>query len=132
MPVSYSSDAAAQVIRIRCTGYTTFPEVMDHFRTFQNDVQCPDRAHVLLDLTEITSLPESHQLRAAGTTIGLLRPTVCFGACAIVASSDAMFGTARMFEVFADEYFHSTQVFRTGAEAEEWLATRARAQSAGA
>ncbi len=57
-------------------------------------------------------------------SIADVRGRVKFGACAIVAPRDAMFGMMRMFEVFAQKSFRATAVFRTLAEAEAWLATQ--------
>ena len=59
---------------------------------------------MLLDLSEITSLPTSSQLSAVTTEIARVRPRVQFDGCAIIASRDALFGMARMFEVFAESY----------------------------
>ena len=40
----------------------------------------------------------------AGLARGPVR-AASFGGCAIIASRDALFGMARMFEVFAENYF---------------------------
>jgi malate/lactate dehydrogenase len=37
--------------------------------------------------------------------VARVRPRVQFDGCAIIASRDALFGMARMFEVFAESYF---------------------------
>ena len=101
-------------------------QVVDHFRMLEEDPACPGRLDVLLDLSETTSLPESTQLKVVSDEIGRIRSTIQFGACAIVATRDALFGMARMFEVFAAERFHETRVFRILDEAEQWLATSQR------
>jgi hypothetical protein len=69
------------------------------------------------------SLPETEHLKSAASEIDRLRPKVEWGACAIVASSDAQFGLSRMFQVFAEEYFSDSLVFREFEEAERWLAS---------
>jgi hypothetical protein len=50
-----------------------------------------------------------------------VRPRVQFDGCAIIASRDAVFGMARMFEVFAESYFRASRVFRTMDEGTRWL-----------
>jgi hypothetical protein len=57
---------------------------------------------VLLDLSETTSLPGRIELRAVTTEIARIRPFVSLGRLAIVASRDALFGMARMFQAFAE------------------------------
>ncbi len=122
MPVIYQIDREKGLIRTRCVGYVTLPEVADHFRRLMED---PDRLSpldVLLDLREVTSLPSDDQLKAVGEEIRRIHDTLEFGACAIVASSDVLFGTAEVFEVFAAPGFRVTKVFRGPTEAESWLA----------
>jgi len=46
---------------------------------------------------------------------------VRFGAIAIVAASEAIFGMARVFETFTERHFSRTGVFRNREAAERWL-----------
>jgi len=96
--------------------------VIDHFRVLERDPNCPDHVDVLLDLSEQTSIPTNENLRDVTREIGRIRNNVQFGTCAIVACSDALFGMLRMLEVFTEEYFRESHVFRTTSEAEAWLA----------
>jgi len=100
----------------------TIEEVVDHFRTLEHDPDCPDHVDVLLDLSEETSIPKTENLRRVTSEISRIQARVQFGACAIVACTDALFGMLRMFEVFAEEYFRESRVFRSVSEAEAWLA----------
>jgi len=121
MPITYEIDKARGVIRTRCVGHVVFAEVAEHFRTLFLDPACPERLDVLLDLSEMTSVPGVEQLKAVPGEIGRIRDRVRFEACAIVATSDLLFGLTRMFEVFAEEQFRTTCVFRDASEAEAWL-----------
>jgi hypothetical protein len=121
MPVVYEIDKARGLIRTRCLGHVTFEEVIGHFPTLAQDPECPPRLDVLLDLSEMTSLPDAPKLREVSAEIGKVRDRVRFGACAIVAPRDVLFGMLRMFEVYAEERFDATRVFREVAEAEAWL-----------
>jgi hypothetical protein len=120
MPISYRIDRERGWIETRCSGPVTLPQVRAHFDELQADPRCPRHADVLLDLTEITSLPTSPQIRAAAERVALV-DNIVFEACAIVTGSDAWFGMARMFEVFARGYFADIRTFRGRREAEEWL-----------
>jgi hypothetical protein len=121
MPVIYQIDRAKQLVRTRCTGATTLDEVLQHFAVLVQDPECPDRLNVLLDLSEMTSLPASGQLRVVASEIARIVPRVQFLNCAIIAPNDALFGMARMFEVFAEQHFAATRVFRTREEGVIWL-----------
>jgi len=124
MPVKYKIDKANRIIRTRCTGLVTIEEVVDHFRVLELDPDCPDRADVLLDLSEEISIPEKANLQKIAEEIRRIRGRVQFGTCAIIAGTDALFGMLRMFEVFAEQYFRESFVFRTVDEAEVWLASQ--------
>ena len=122
MPVTYQIDANTKTVRTTCIGPVMLEDVIEHFHTLQQDPSCPSHLDVLLDVSGITSLPEKHELRTVTRTIAEISGRVTFGDCAIVASRDAVFGMMRMFEVFAQQYFRLTRVFRTVSEAEAWLA----------
>jgi hypothetical protein len=130
MPVKYQIDKANRIIRTRCTGLVTIEEVIAHFRVLERDPDCPDRVDVLLDLSEETSIPEKANLEEVTEEIRRIRGRVQFGTCAIIACSDALFGMLRMFEVFAEQYFRESCVFRTADEAEVWLASQRPTTSA--
>jgi hypothetical protein len=121
MPVTYLIDKAEGLIRTRCVGDVTLEEVADHFRELVENPDCPERLDVLLDLSEMITLPESEQLRSVGSIISRVLPKVHFGACAIVATRDALYGMIRVFEVFAEHQFASLKIFRDHSEAEMWL-----------
>ena len=124
MPVKYQIDKANRIIRTRCTGEVTIEEVVDHFRELERDPDLPDRADVLLDLSQETSVPEKANLQEIANEIRRIRSRVQFVTCAIVACTDALFGMLRMLEVFAEQYFHESRVSRSVDEAEIWLASR--------
>jgi hypothetical protein len=132
MPVTYKIDREHRTIHTKCTGPVTIEEVVDHFRTLGRDPSCPDCVDVLLDLSEQTTIPTKENLEEVTRAIHCVQGRVQFGACAIVASQDALFGMLRMLEVFAEKYFRETYVFRTKHEAETWLAARHRKRTASA
>jgi len=121
MPVTYSINGEALLIRTKCSGNLTLQEVLNHFRTLRDDPACPDRLDVLLDCTEIINLPQSRQLEAVGCEIRNLRKRLRFGFCAVVAPRDALFGMLQVFAVIAQDYFREICVLRSTEEAETWL-----------
>lgn len=121
MPVTYSIDAKEKLIRTRCVGNVTLPEVIAHFRELEHDPNCIGRLDVLLDVSETSSLPESAQISAVTLEVKKLQKRVEFANCAVVATRDALFGMLKIFEVMTQPYFHAVQVFRGVAEAEAWL-----------
>lgn len=124
MPVTYSIDGAAKIIRTACSSPLTFPEVLEHFRALNQDPACTGHLDVLLDVSDADALPAASQLGAVATELASVRSKVQFGKCAVVATRDAMYGMMRMFEVLTARYFEAIHVFRNSAEAEAWLVSR--------
>jgi hypothetical protein len=121
MPITYRIDSELNRIVTRCTGETMLKEVLGHFDELEADPDVPKHADVLLDLTEITNLPNVGQIRAAAERAGDASRKVGFGSCAIVVGSEAWFGMARVFEAFTERYFERGSVFRSREAAEVWL-----------
>jgi hypothetical protein len=121
VPVTYKIDADKRTVRTKCIGRVTLHEVINHFRTLQQDSNCPDCLDVFLDLSEVESLPETVQLSTVVSEMKRIMSQVRFNACAILASRDAVFGMMRVFEVMAKECFRVTCTFRVADEAEAWL-----------
>lgn len=124
MPITYQLDADKRTIRTKAAGYVTLQEVIDHFRTLEQDPECPERPDVFLDLSGVDSLPETPQLSTVIAELERIRPKVRFEACAILASRDALFGMMRMFEALAENLFRVTCTFRIATEAEAWLGSQ--------
>jgi hypothetical protein len=130
MPVQYEIDRERRIIRTRCIEPVTVEEVVEHFCILARDPCCPKFVDVLLDLSEQTTIPTTENLEEVTRAIRRVQSRVQFGACAVVAYQDALFGMLRMLEVFAERYFSETYVFRTKPEAEVWLASRHQTASA--
>jgi hypothetical protein len=120
MPIQYRIDSERGRIRTACIGDVTLDEVLAHFDELERDPKCPPHLDVLLDLTAQESPPRPDQLRSAAERIGAVSE-LAFGLCAIVTSSESMFGLLRMFEVYAEPHFEQLRVFRDAVEAEAWL-----------
>ena len=57
---------------------------------------------------------------------GKMREVVRWGALAVVARSDVLFGMSRMLEVMAEPHFTTTRVFRELVPAQAWLRSQER------
>ena len=121
MPITYTLDSQRKLIRTRCVGETTLAEVIGHFDELQAVLVGGERLDVLLDLSEVTSPPETSQLRAVSDRIEAMGVNV-FGACAIVASADVMYGMSRVFGAVSWPHFERIEVFRDLQAAEAALA----------
>lgn len=124
MPVTYEIDREHALIRTRCVGYVTLAEVVDHFRALRDDASRPPRLDVLLDFTGTESVPDSDQLTTVAREIEDLSEKIEWGACAVVASGDLLFGISRMLLALAESQFQGVNVLRSLEDAEHWLASR--------
>jgi hypothetical protein len=77
-----------------------------------------------MDLSEVDSLPGTGQISTVINEVKKLRGRVRFGACAILATRKALFGTMRVFEVMGEEYFRVMRTLRVANEAEAWLVSQ--------
>lgn len=130
MPVTYEIESEAGILRTRCRGQVTFEEAIGHFRALEGDDSLPRPVDALLDLTETQSLPETNQIRSVAVEVDRVRSHVQWGASAIVASGDALYGMTRMFHAFVERFFAASNVFRNIEEAERWLASMRSAPAA--
>ena len=121
MTVAYALDRESGIVHTRCTGNVTFEEVLNHFSQLEADSSLPPRLDVLLDLTAMESLPEGDQLRSVAGELDRLQSKVTWGGFAIAANRDALYGMIRMFQVFAEDIFERSHVFRDLEEAKRWL-----------
>jgi hypothetical protein len=128
MPVTYALDREQRLIRTRCYGPTTLPEVLGYFEELRAQPDLPQHLDGLLDFTDMTGAPDRDQLRTIAGEMKKMAPQVTFGAIAIVAPGDLLFGMSRMLGIFAEGLFATTGVFRTLPEAERWLEQQRRAR----
>jgi hypothetical protein len=125
VPIVYRLDPAVGSLETSCEGNVVLDEVLQHFAEL-GAIALPERLDVLLDLTATTSLPDAGQIRVVADTLTGLRNRTRWGACAIVAKHDALFGMSRMLGVYAEPVFTQVHVFRERADAKRWLAAAAK------
>ena len=121
MPIPYQIDHKESLIRTKCVGKVSLEEVLGHFDELEKDPDCPRSLDVLLDFSELETVPNPVQLMAVADRMHRIKDRVKFGACAIVAKSDVIYGIARMYTVYAEPQFRIARVFREFLQAEFWL-----------
>ncbi len=121
MPIPYQIDHTQSLIRTKCVGNINLQDVLGHFDELEKDPHCPPMLDVLLDFSDLESVPDTDQLMAVVDRMRRVGHRVKFGACAIVAKSDLLFGIARMYTVYAEPHFATARVFRDFLQAEFWL-----------
>ena len=122
MPVTYRFDDELRCVHTRCFGDATLDEIFSHFRQLSKDTTLPQPLNVLLDLTELTSFPESGQLISVAAEVRRVDEQIAFGACAIAARDDLPFGAGRIFERLVQGTFTRSRTLRDVAAARAWLA----------
>ena len=121
MPVTYRYDEFANRLITRCEGAITYADVMEHFRQLTRDARLKPNSDVLLDLAFLITLPTAQQVNEVATMLEDMRELVPFGRCAVVAPEDVVYGLGRMFQGFAWPVFTGIRVFRSHADAINWL-----------
>jgi hypothetical protein len=127
MPITFSIDMRASLIRTIGAGDVTPAEVDDHFTELSKVWPRGAKLDVLLDLSGCTSLPEISQLRAVVSRIQMFGGRKRFSVCAIVATRELLYGLLRVFELLASHRFLAVRVFRNESAAMVWLRDRSSA-----
>ncbi len=118
MATSYRIDKEAGVVYSSASGIATDEEFLSHQRLLSRDPDFRPHFRQLLDGREITELrvtPAGIRALIAGNPWGKGAKR------ALVAADDTAFGLARMFELGRPNPQDEFRVFRTIAEAREWL-----------
>lgn len=120
MPVTYSFDD--RIFRLDCIGEYSNEELRQNYNAALNDPAFPENALFLMDVTHSTSLA-ARPTQDIKETSSFLGPRADkFGKrCAIIALEDLYFGLMRMAGAFGETFGVETAVFRTEAEALQWL-----------
>lgn len=124
MPVTYTIDDAAGIVRVRGTGALTNEEVLACIEQVYSDPARKPGMPTLIDYRDIqgTGLTPQGMEAAAILKKALLAHEPAW-ATAFVAPQDDVFWLARTYEVLRSGTAERLRVFRDPAEAEQWLAT---------
>jgi hypothetical protein len=125
MGITYVVDHARRRVLTRAEGLLTLVDIAAHA-----DAETRERSpsyQELFDATGATTDLTAEQVQAM-----VLRAYQAFqkepiGEIAIVATEPVVFGLARMYAILCEQVGVTVEVFRTVAEAEQWLDSRASA-----
>jgi hypothetical protein len=116
MPISYRIDAASQTIFWEFEGAVTDEELQRAVRAVWAEPQYRSEYSRLVDTTRATS---AHLSADVVRWIANQNSRAGIGKMALVANADAMFGMARMYELYSEGI--ACQVFREESQALGWL-----------
>jgi len=121
MPISFRIDKRLGLLTTTGTGEVTDEEMKEYGERLRSD---PDLAHVTREISDFRGAKVSVMpLRLA--EIARMH-TRAFSAgqrtrCAVLVSSELVYGFVRMYAVCAEPLGHEVHPFRSMAEAREWL-----------
>lgn len=118
MPTSYTIDSKHRLITSRIWGAVTEEEIHDHNTRLRNDPEFVANYRQLVDLTGITEVRVGTGMINSTSLDQFFAPGT---RRAFVASSDGVFGMARMFALRAEGLGQVIEVFRDLGKAQEWL-----------
>lgn len=122
MPFSYQIDTSRRVVVVKATGMLTNAD-MDALSQALAADGAYDRAWpVLVDATDVhAGGVDTRTILERASRVDRAPARRADGRVAISASADAVYGMARMFQMLTEGAGSEVGVFRTVAEAEEWL-----------
>lgn len=132
MPMSYTIDQEAGVVRLRCWGILTNEEMLDCVQRMHCDPARPPGTPSLVDCRDIQEMrvtPTGMQA-AAGLEQVLADPPQEPWAIAVIAPQDDVFWLGRTYEALRVGSPSTVRVFRNAVDAEEWLQRNSSADRA--
>lgn len=123
MPVSIEVDDARGRIEVSVRGPVSFHEAAAAL-AYRQQHDCL-RHEMCVDCLELAPVPTSDEVRALADQRRRLYHPDGVGPTVIVAANDLVYGMLRMYEILADQGT-ALHIARSRADAEAWLAERAR------
>jgi hypothetical protein len=118
MPASYTIDTDRKLVVSRFWGVATNDDIFDHGRRLRNDPQFRPDFRQLVDMSELTEVRVGSGVIRDASRNQFFSPGV---RRAILATSDAAFGMARMYAIGSEGAGQTIEVFRDRKAAEAWL-----------
>ena len=118
MPASYAIDTDRRLVLSRIWGTATEDEIRDHGQRLRNDPKFRPDFRQLLDMSELTEILVGSDMVRNAARNQFFSPGV---RRALVASTDAAFGMARMYAIASENVGQTIKVFRDMNKAEAWL-----------
>ncbi len=128
MPISYEIDTRLGLIRTTAMGVLTDADLVAHKRALASDPRIKPGMRELSDVRGVEQLEVT--LAGIGTFVSMDAEPAAMPddyRLAIVASTDVVFGMARLYQQRTDEELKRVGIFRTMEEAAAWLGLSAPA-----
>ncbi len=120
VPISYAIDRERGILEVTVHGAFTSADFATYFALRDADPEYTHNLDAVVDARAVTSVMAPSAFRYFGTETRL-KPRIP-SRRAIVANSDAVFGSAKIFEAHAEGSGPVYRVFRDMAAARAWLA----------
>ena len=121
MPIQHRVEADTGLLVVERTGTVTDDEESESVRARAADPHVTPGIRVLVDCTGLERADSaSHVRRAAERAVANARNLRC-GPVAIVVTTQAAYGMARMYQTLTEESHPSTRIFGDVDEARGWL-----------
>ena len=122
MPISYRIDQQRNLVRTAASGILTDEDVLGHKRALMAD---PEFRAGMRELSDVRAIDELRVTPAGVRSMvaldGASAGKLAAYRLAIVASENATFGMARMYQLMTEENVQHVGVFRNLTEAAAWL-----------
>ena len=118
LPATYTIDTDRKLVLSRIWGAATEDEILDHGQRLRNDPQFRPEFRQLLDMRELTEILVGSEVIRNASRNQFFSPGV---RRALVATSDAAFGMARMYAIQSESAGQTIEVFRDMDTAQMWL-----------
>jgi len=123
MPIDYTIDAAQGLIRTKVTGVVTLDELIENFDKQFNDPRYIKCTRELADVRDITPEITAEELRRYSDLVHRNVNKLPTLRIAVVVNDDLTYGMARMYSSLIEDAERDVEVFRSVADAEQWLET---------
>jgi hypothetical protein len=123
MPIQFNRDSETGILFTRAEGLLSFEDLQRHL---DEEVASKGAGYAeIFDASDASTNLTSAQIKQIADRVTSMMQVDPFGATAIIANKDAVFGMARMLETFCElESGPPMGVFRTVDEGLKWLQTQ--------
>lgn len=122
MPIDHQFDLPNRLLRVRMFGLVTDDDVLDYAEAITGDDSLDPVHDELIDLRELdTPDASTDTLRRVADIFRKYERQPESVKVAFIATSDAAYGIARMYQAFRAESAADMRVFRSSEDAHAWL-----------
>ena len=121
MPITFRIDKKSGIVFTTMEGTVSISEIIDGLQELMTHPDFSPGLNGLVDMRNSTVNSTPEEVKRIAELMTSHREEIGISRSAVVVSKDAIFGMARMFQVFAEKSSIKTQLFRDIDEARQWL-----------